>query len=66
MTKKDFIAIAATLDANLASQAIVLDFADMLGEQNPRFDRARFVEAATINLRAIRESQARILASEME
>ena len=47
MTRKDFEAIAAVLDANMASEGIVLDMADMLKEQNERFDRARFIEAST-------------------
>lgn len=51
MTRKHFIAIAATLDANRAPLALVQDFADMLEEQNERFDRPRFIEAATINIR---------------
>jgi hypothetical protein len=47
MTRKDFEAIAHILDANIAEEGLVLDFADMLAEQNPRFDRARFIEAST-------------------
>jgi hypothetical protein len=47
MTRKDFEAIADLLDANIADEAIVLDFADMLAEQNPRFDRVRFITRAT-------------------
>ena len=47
MTRKDFEAIAHILDANVADEGIVLDFADMLAEQNPRFDRARFIDAST-------------------
>ena len=47
MTKQHFEAIAHTLDANVADMCLVLDFADMLEEQNDRFDRPRFVEAAT-------------------
>jgi hypothetical protein len=51
MTKKDFIAIAAVLNANHADTALVLDMADMLGEQNPLFNRALFVDASTTALR---------------
>lgn len=51
MTKKHFIAIAALLDANRASLAIVSDFADLFEEENPRFNRQQFVEAATLNMR---------------
>lgn len=47
MTRKDFEAIAAVLDANMASEGTVLDMADMLAEQNERFDRARFIAAST-------------------
>lgn len=50
MTRKHFEAIAHTLDANHAPLALVLDFADMLEEQNERFDRGRFVTASTKNL----------------
>jgi len=50
MTKKDFIAIAHTLDANLAPLSLVQDFADMLAETNPRFDKRLFVAASTIRL----------------
>ena len=47
MTKQHFEEIAHVLDANRAPLALVEDFADMLSEQNERFDRARFVKAAT-------------------
>lgn len=47
MTKKDYIAIAAVLNANLANDALVADMADMLEEDNPRFDRERFMRAST-------------------
>lgn len=47
MTKKDYIQIAAVLNANQADLSLVLDMADMLGEDNERFDRERFVRAST-------------------
>jgi hypothetical protein len=47
MTKQNFEAIAAVLNSNLADLSIVLDFADMCEQDNPRFDRIRFVKAAT-------------------
>jgi hypothetical protein len=50
MTRKDFEAIAHVLDANHADIGIVLDFAMMLEEQNPRFDTGLFVKAATHHL----------------
>lgn len=50
MTKKDFIAIADVLDANLASLEMVEDMADVLEETNPRFDRKRFIAASTLSL----------------
>lgn len=50
MTRKHFEAIAATLNANVAPLNLVLDFADMLEEENDRFDRGRFVVAATLEL----------------
>lgn len=61
MTKKDFIAIAATLAANAAPLALVLDFADMLADSNPRFNRPLFVDAATGQLRKELESDLRML-----
>lgn len=61
MTKKDFIAIAGVLDANTAPLATVLDFADMLEEDNPRFDRATFVRASTRRLAGGIASDARML-----
>lgn len=51
MTKKDFEAIAHTLDANHAPLTLVQDFADMLKEDNPRFDRDTFIRAATHNIK---------------
>ena len=51
MTKKDFVAIAHTLDANFADLNLVLDMADTLAESNPRFNRVLFILAATENLR---------------
>lgn len=66
MTKKDFIAIAVILDANRAPLAIVSDFADMLEEQNPRFNRQLFVEASTENMRLDMDSQKRALDAEMK
>ena len=61
MTRKDFEAIAHTLNANTAPLELVLDFADMLEESNPRFDRARFVEAATKKLRPNLDYDRRLL-----
>lgn len=64
MTKKHFEAIAHTLNANFASMALVLDFADMCEEMSDRFDRQMFVLASTRNLIRVCESEARILAIE--
>lgn len=50
MTKKDFIAIAKVLDANVAPLELVQDFADMLVETNERFDRTLFIRASTLRL----------------
>lgn len=50
-TKRYYVKVAHTLNANHASLAIVLDFADMFEEDDERFDRAAFVQAATGNLR---------------
>lgn len=65
MTKKHFIAIAALLDANRTPLPIVQDMADYLGEENVLFDRRRFIEAATINLRLDRASESLILSEEL-
>ena len=58
MTRKDYIAIAAIIaekrwpSANLRMtedellNELAHEFADMLAEDNPRFDRGRFLEAA--------------------
>lgn len=62
MTKKDFTAIAITLDANRAPLALVEDFADMLEDSNPLFDRQKFIVAATIELRATMSRDHRHLA----
>lgn len=54
MTRKDFELIASTvlaLDARLfdaqQKQVIAADFACKLSHTNPRFDRERFIRAAT-------------------
>lgn len=51
MTRKHFEAIAEILDANVAPLATVSDFADYLERENERFDRQRFVTAATVKKR---------------
>jgi hypothetical protein len=47
MTRKDFEMIAAVLSANDASAAMVHAMADALATTNSRFDRARFITAAS-------------------
>lgn len=52
MTRRDYILIAdvvaRTLRSDESRRAIVaLEFADALSGTNPRFDRRRFIEAAT-------------------
>lgn len=50
MTKQDFILIAdvlASLPDVVAREAVVARFAERLAETNPRFERARFIRAAT-------------------
>jgi hypothetical protein len=61
MTRRDFEAIAHVLDANVSPLSLVSDFADLLEEENPRFDRKRFVQASTNRLREIQEHEARML-----
>jgi len=62
VTRKDSEVIARTLNANTAPLDLVLDFADMLEEGNPRFDRVHFVQAATGNLEKQQSFEARNLA----
>lgn len=47
MTRKTYNAIAAALAENGASPATITAIADALAPTNPRFDRARFIAAAT-------------------
>lgn len=47
MTRKTYNAIADALRGNGASPATVAAVADALAPTNPRFDRARFIAAAT-------------------
>ena len=55
MTRKDYILIASVLK-NFQSDggdvierdAIAYDFADKLGQENPRFDRRRFLVASGV------------------
>lgn len=47
MTTKHFKAIAATLLAHRADRALVEELANTLANINPRFDRGRFITAAT-------------------
>ena len=62
MTKKDFEAIAEVLNANAAPLSLVLDFADMCEESNPRFNRALFVQASTAKLEVALTTDRRMLA----
>lgn len=59
MTKAQFEAIAATLNANRADYALVADFADMCEEFNPNFDRARFIATASDERRKDLQSEMR-------
>ena len=61
MTKKHFIAIAATLNANRAPLALVEDMADTLAETNDLFDRERFIQASTVALLDITTYEAKRL-----
>lgn len=66
MTKKDYIAIAEVLNANRADMPLVLDMADMLSEDNARFDRSRFVEASTIEWRKVQAHALHALKTAMD
>lgn len=54
MTRKDYELIARVLRNademidEMALEALAENFADELAETNPRFDRARFISAATM------------------
>lgn len=65
-TKQHFVKVATLLDANHASLEIVQDFADLFGEDNERFDRVRFVEASTLNIRKDALAQQRRLLRELQ
>lgn len=45
MTRKHFRAIAERLKAGNASIELCRSFANMCADENPRFDRAKFLEA---------------------
>ena len=47
MSRKTYNAIAKALADNGASTATITAIADALSPTNPRFDRARFIAAAT-------------------
>ena len=51
-TRKHFNAVASILDANVANESLVNDFADMFADDNRLFDRDKFTEAATRNRRS--------------
>ena len=46
MTKKDYLKMAAIFKEHSPDEALVIDFADMLAADNPRFDYERFMEAS--------------------
>lgn len=45
VTKKDFMALSKIMCHNGASESLIRGVADYFKEQNPRFDRERFVRA---------------------
>lgn len=47
MSRKDFEAIAAALRESRATEEVVRAMAAHCATTNPRFDKARFIEAAT-------------------
>ena len=47
MSRKDYVLIAAVLKNNFASYAIIEAFAKALGDANPKFNSAVFIDAAT-------------------
>lgn len=46
MTKRNYIEIADIFNANNTDEGTVLDFVDYAKEENPRFDAAKFLDAA--------------------
>jgi len=45
VTQKDFIAVSKILCRNGASDSLVSSLADYFQDQNPRFNRTRFIRA---------------------
>lgn len=45
VTQKDFVAMSKILCRNGASDRLIGSLADYFGEQNPHFDRTRFIRA---------------------
>lgn len=48
MTRKDYIKIAAIIKARGADVDLANDFADLLEDDNERFDRERFLTACGV------------------
>ena len=51
MTNNNFLSIALTLNSNRAPLPLVLDLADDFEDIDPLFDRRRFLDEATVNMR---------------
>ena len=47
MSRKDYVLIASVLKNNFASYAIIEAFAKALGDADPKFNSAVFIDAAT-------------------
>ncbi len=47
VTKSDFIAIAKILSSECASHSVTKRLANYFGGVNPRFDKSRFLKAAS-------------------
>jgi len=51
MTKRTYLSIAVALNDHHAPLELVLDLADNFEDMDTLFDRRRFIEQATVNIR---------------
>lgn len=65
MTQRNYLSIALALNDNRAPFELVLDLADYFEDMDPNFDRRRFIDEATVNIRADAKSLARDLDREL-
>lgn len=66
MTKRNYLSIALALNDNHAPLELVLDLADNFEDMDPLFDRRRFIEEATVNIRVDAHCLARDIDRELK